>query len=284
MSLLEQLIKDDFGIKHESARWLKANEHDSLVFDKEKNKFFWNSQQIYGDVFTYLVKVRKWQHAVAKEFIKNNLTNSSISLTKITTPPVIYNKLVNVFFINGLDNRDYFYKRGLTDETINLFSLGFWDGWFTIPIFEDGQFKNFQLRREVPKKQIKLYYSGLGTLIFNGDLLKFVDEVFITEGPIDALILLQNGLPAISSAGGTIQSKHFCKFKNIKRINILFDDDEAGRKEAKTISKILGLERCFVYTFENFNKKGYDPVDFFKDGHTKDELLSLVYQYGRKLQ
>lgn len=280
MKMLAELIKEDFGTKNETARWLKASAHDSIVVDKERGIFYWNSRGIIGNVYGYLTKVRGWKPKEAKEYLKNNY-DKFFPFRIVQEPVKVYEKLAITFFINGLDNRDYFYKRGLTDNTINNFLLGYYNGWATVPIFEEGQLKNIQLRKENPK-MFRNYYKGIGNLIFNADILKFVSEIFITEGAIDALILIQNSIPAISTSGGSIQNKHVFKFVNIKRINILFDNDLAGYQEAKRAAKVLGEERCYIYLFQDFNREKYDPVDFFRDGHTKEELLNLVYKRSKK--
>jgi len=290
---LAALVAEDFGVKTETDRWLKANIHDSLIVDKEKGVFYWNSRNLIGDTLFYLISVRHLTLDQAREFLKKDLNYitdfkerifSSLLNKKedsqLVTP---YEKLVSSFYTNGLNNREYFYNRGLTDKIIDSFRLGYYDGWYTIPIFDEGKFLNFQMRREKPEKKIKVYYSGLGQLIFNVDILKFVNEIFITEGPVDAMILIQNGLPAISTVSGVIQPKYFNRFINIKRINILFDNDSAGIYEAKKSAKILGENRCYIYCFEDFDRKTYDPVDFFRDKHTKEELLHLVNTRGRKV-
>jgi hypothetical protein len=38
LSLLEELISEDFGLTVISDRWARADEHDSLVVDREKQK------------------------------------------------------------------------------------------------------------------------------------------------------------------------------------------------------------------------------------------------------
>ncbi len=277
--MLSRLVEEDFGKRNETSRWFKADVHDSLVVDKERNVFYWNSRDLSGDVYAYLVNVRGWSSQKAKEYVENNYQN--FPFLKRVESVVTYPKLVNTFFVNGLNQRDYFYSRGLLDKTIDHFLLGYFDGWATIPIFEDGVFKNFQLRRDNPK-QIKAYYRGVGQLLFNVDILKYVSEVFMVEGTIDALILIQNGLPAIAPCSGVLQPKYFHRFYKIKRINILFDNDRAGYEEAVKTAKMLGEERCYIYLFQDFGEK-YDPVDFFRDGNTLDNLLKLVYNSSKKV-
>lgn len=282
--VLSKLIEEDFGLDtKEGSRWGKAEEHDSLVLDKERGIFFWNSENIAGDPLVYLTRVRKYTFEDAKEYLRNvnHIGTYVYMINGKEGEVVVYPELVEVFFSDGRSKRDYFYRRGLTDDTINRFQLGYFNGFNAIPIFEGGTFRNFQLRRDEPAKTIRNYYRGVGPLLFNSDILKLVDTIYYTEGPVDAMILSQNGLPAISSNGSTFKTEWYSKFIYTKRINILFDNDTAGVKEALRLANILGTTRCKIYTFEDFEDKGYDPVDFFRDGHTVDELKDLVYNKSK---
>lgn len=276
--ILSTLVEEDFGIKGKG-RWPKSDEHSSLVIDIERGIFYWNSQDIVGDPLIYLTKVRGLGFDEAKEYLKTfEYSGTHVYTIKYNTEDVVvFPKLVEVFHDLGRNNREYFYNRGLTDETIDRFSLGFYNDWYTVPFFEDGTFRNFQLRRDQPSKRMKSYYKGVGALLYNSDYLRLVDEIFWCEGPVDALALLQNKIPAISTnCGGGYLPEWYYKFVNIKQINLVFDNDEAGRKEAKKLGKFFGELRCKIYTFDEFEEKGYDPVDYFRDGHTGDEFVELV--------
>ena len=60
----------------------------------------------------------------------------------------------------------------------------------------------------------------------------------MTEGLIDAIILMQNGIPAISkSSGATYWDNDWLPlFKNIKRIYYIEDNDSAGRIASRLLS------------------------------------------------
>lgn len=274
--ILYNLISEDFGISGRG-RWFRSNEHSSLVLDFEKGIFYFNAEGIVGDPLVYLTEVRKWDFNKAKEYLKQlDYIGTFVYHIKGNNEDVIvYPKLVEVFYNLGKNKnrREYFYRRGLTDSTIDRFQLGWYNGYNTIPVFEDGVFKNFQFRKDNPKT-IRNYYTGVGPLIFNVDILKIVNKVYIVEGPIDALILIQNGLPAIST--GFVLPEWYSRFIYQDEIYLLFDNDKAGLDEAKRISRVLGLNRCKIYCFWDFEEKGYDPVDFFRDGHTTQDLLNLV--------
>lgn len=279
MTLLYDLISDDFGIEG-NGRWFHSVEHNSLVYDAEKDIFYWNSEDIKGDAYIYLTKVRKLSHTSAKEYIKSG--NSSLSfITEIKDgeETIVYPKLVEIFHENlKTEDKSYFYKRTITDETISRFRLGYWNGWYTIPFYQGGLFKQFQLRRDEPKKSIRGYYKNVGPLLFNSDILKITDKIVITEGITSCIVLNQNGIACVSYNSGTVGflpewASHFI---HQKTIYLLYDNDKAGIKGAIRTAKILGEYKTFIYTFSDFEETGYDANDFFIDGHTKDDLKEIL--------
>jgi DNA primase len=145
-----------------------------------------------------------------------------------------------------------------------------------IPFFENGTFRNFQMRKDNPKT-LKSYYRGVGALLYNSDILKLTNKIYFVEGPVDALIMIQNGIPAISTnAGEAFKPEWMDKFIYQDEIYICFDNDTAGITGARRVSKVLGLNRCKCYCFQDFDEKGYDPVDYFRDGGKKDDLLNII--------
>ena len=169
------------------------------------------------------------------------------------------------------------YDRGILPDTLDKFRLGWYNGYSMIPITEQGELTNFQMRRDRPDKQMKVFYSGQGGLLFNSDILPYVDYVFYVEGPVDAIVMAQNGLPTVcSTISGGFLPKWYGKFIHQKRVYVLFDHDSAGFEESERIAFFMGTTRTKIYNFTDFSKKGYDPVDFFRDGLTKKDLWNLV--------
>jgi hypothetical protein len=284
-SLLARCINEDFGLEG-NGRWYHAKEHDSLVFDSEKDLFYWNSEAINGDIFTYLLKVRKLPYQDAKNYIKVCGENATfIHEVRNKEETVVYPKLVDVFYNNlVLGNKDYFYNRTITDETIRRFKLGLNQDWYTIPINQNGVFKQFQMRRDKPKKAIRGYYDNVGPLLFNSDILTLVDKIFIVESPISAIILMQNGIPSVSYISGSdgFMPEWYSYFMDQKEIFIVYDFDSAGKFGSKRTAKILGEERCKIYTMENSEVEHYGPDDWFIDGKDKDSFLELIYTKSKK--
>lgn len=278
MSLLYDLIEEDFGIKGNN-KWYRSIEKSSLVYNSEKDLFFYNAEDIYGDAYIYLTQVRKWNHDTAKEFLKDhNFSATFIQKIENGKEVIVYPKLVDVFHENIWSvDRSYFHNRTIEDETISRFKLGYYNRFFTIPIFQEGLLKQIQMRRDSPKL-ISNYYKDVGPLLFNVDVLKLVNKVYLTEGIIGSIILANYGSPSISMNVGceAFQPTWITFFKNCKEIIILFDNDKAGNKGAIRTAKILGETRCKIYNFWDFDSVGYAVDDYFIDGNTKPDLLTLI--------
>ena len=277
MNLLEKLISQDFTITGHG-RWLRTLEHDSLVIDTHKQRFFWNSRGLSGDAYTWLTKIKNISPEEAKYAIKNKET---VLFSKKFFKPeknavIVHKDLVDIFYNNGKNYREYWYNiRGYTDETIDRFKLGFSGEWYTIPIFVDGHFANFQCRKIHPKI-IRPWYYGLGALPFNFSGLQFANWTVLTEGPVDAIMLVQHGIPAISQTGGagTWKSLWSTSLAHLNRIYIVYDNDEAGYVGAKKVAQKLGI-RAKVYNLWHYNS-GADITAFFKAGNTVETFMNKL--------
>lgn len=280
-------------------------EHDSLIIDnrfnrktnKRKDVFYWNSETdsenegkpLGGDAVTFLVKalsrlrkgLRNKSFREAKRIVKElgGSFSSPILITKeVETATgevfVPHEGLVNSFWETGKTNREYWYKRGLTDKTIDKFKLGFTKGFSTIPIYLDNKFINFQYRKDVIEedgsrgKKIFPKYKGGGIISFNFDnVIPYYKQIIISEAPTDILLAYQSGITNVISTlngAGKWDQKWFSRFLHIEEFLIIMDNDLPGRDGAKKIANMLGVERCWIYTFEGFPDK-YDWGDWMKE-------------------
>jgi DNA primase len=278
MGLLEAIISKDQELEG-SGRWLHGVVNDSLVVDVEKQIFFWNSRDIAGDVYVWLTQIKGMEYAEAKAYLREQgqYYGDFIHTIKEKEEVVVYPKLVDVFYEEGMFfPRDYWEKRGISTETINRYKLGYHQGWYMIPLFQDGLFRNFQMRQEIPEKKIRSYYNGVGRILFNSDIMKITDKIIIAEGPTDCLRLVQEGVPCVSHNAGSEgwDDKWFKYFIHQKEIIVCYDNDSAGEAGVKKVAKNLGIYRTKVYTFPGMSK-GYDIIDFFRDGGTAKQLLDM---------
>ena len=278
LTLIERLVSEDFGYERSGRRWGRSDVHSSLVVDSEKQVFYYNDKGIFGSTLDYLIKVRGMDYSSARDYLKSQADYNDAYIYHYSegTEVVTYPPLADSFHEIGKLKRDYWYDRGVTDESVDRFNLGYFSSWYTVPVYENSLLRNIQLRKDIPQKTMKKYYKGQGASLFNSDILKIVKEVYYVEGPVDAIVMIQNeGVPVISSdSGGAFNPAWLIKFVHIKNIHLVFDNDPAGLNESKRIAKILGENRCKIYTFTEYKESGYDPCDFYKNGNK--DLISIV--------
>jgi hypothetical protein len=290
MQSILEIVGNSFTVipKGYGDRWYTTKEHDSIIIDKQYNKFYWNSRNLRGNAEDWLVLVVGLQREVARQSLSVYSTEGLALPSEITTdvnvdgkPVVVYQKLVDVFHDNV--NPEYWLKRGINESSINRFKLGTVGEWSTIPIMEDGIMRNFQCRRDNPKL-IRSYYKSLHPYLFNPDILEYVKTIYITEGITDAILLNQYGLPVVSKNGGAGTwlpewNVHFTKMDNIY---LIYDNDDAGERGAKRVADSLGIYKCKCLTFRG-KSNGYDMGNFVLDnkGITGDELVRYVKDNSR---
>lgn len=277
MSILIDLVREDFGISGKG-KWWRSDIHSSLVVDSENDLYYFNSRNLRGDAKHYLINVRGLSRQNAELFVRALESRLQLPELKETSLQTKFEKLVNLFHNNGKTNRDYWYKKGLDDRTIDRYRLGFLDGWYTIPIYDSSKFVNFQCRRDDPKR-IKFWYKDddFKPILYNSDILKFVNTVYIVEGMVDCLLLNQNGIPSVCSTNGAMGwNQNWIKdFTKVSEIFYIADNDKAGVEGAKRVANSLGTSRVKVFRFKDKSSK-YGAANFFLEGGTPDEFISTV--------
>ena len=277
--LLRQYIDEDYGIEG-SGRWFRSADHSSLVLDMEKEIFYFNSLGIIGGPFTYLTKVRKYSVERANEELRRTHIIGVIKKLPPKENVVVLEDLVYLFHNVGRYNRSYWYDRLLINETIDRFRLGYFNNYYLVPLYLDGKFRNFQMRKDNPKK-IGAWYRGIGAVPFNFDILKLVNSVVITEGTVDAILLNQYGIPSVSPSGPNWLGCWFKYFINVKEIYYVADNDSAGLVGAKRAADLLGYKRTKIITFDGEREK-YDTIDFFREKENAlDKFKDLMYNKSK---
>lgn len=173
-------------------------------------------------------------------------------------------------------------QRGLDRKTIVEWELG-WDGSrYTIPIRDkDGELLNvrrYKLNAGVSDKMLNLPGHGSAAL-YRPDILAANDDIVITEGEMDCILLNQYGVPAITHTAGaaTFRPNWAGEFTG-KNVWVAYDNDDAGRKGAKKVEQILAAFADNVYTIEiPIPAKGSDITDYLhKEGHSATEFRALM--------
>lgn len=178
-------------------------------------------------------------------------------------------------------------RRGLTNETITRFEIG-WsddDNAYTIPIRDvSGSLLNIRLYR-IEAQGTKMWsYGSKGmdaNAIYPEKILAANSSIVIGEGEWDAMMLNQNGIAAITGTTGAEQwqRKWNQKFKG-KDVYFAYDRDKAGVAGAEKAARSLtGVARS-IYIIElpmpYRENHGLDVSDYFNEGNDEADFKALI--------
>lgn len=162
-------------------------------------------------------------------------------------------------------------RRGFTRETLDKWTIG-WsatDRRFTIPVFDaEGDLVAVKLywpNAKAPSPKMYFWGEENDTSLFNPARLADADDVVLTEGELDCILLEQKGIPAVSTTGGAVgfQPEWAEAFRG-KRIFLTPDDDEPGAKGAvRTATMLEGVAEVVYIADLDTGIKGGDVTDHF---------------------
>lgn len=159
-------------------------------------------------------------------------------------------------------------KRGLSEDTVKRYELG-WDGdRYTIPIRDaEGHLLNVRKYKLGARSNKMLNVDGFGgAALYGVDALE-EDEVVLTEGEMDKLVGREHGFNTVTTTAGagTWMEEWTPLFKG-KRVFIVYDVDPSGTNGAKkAASRLLkgGAEPYIVLLPLSTN--GADLTNYFVD-------------------
>jgi DNA primase len=87
--------------------------------------------------------------------------------------------------------------------------------------------------------------------LYGLELVRGSADVFICEGPLDWLTLVQWGYPAVALLGSHLKQDQISEIADAERIFICTDSDEPGRRSAGRLAEIFGKRACIVPPLPN---------------------------------
>lgn len=177
-------------------------------------------------------------------------------------------------------------ERKLTPAIIEAFKLGLevdaqGMGWVCIPHFVKGQPVNVKYRTLPPAEKNFRRDPGCPSVLFNLDSVKGCQEIFLTEGEIDCMTLVQNKFPnAIGTTGGagSFDPSWVDELKPFQKIYLVYDPDEPGQRGAREIGKRLGFGRCFNVLMP----EGQDVNEFFQKSENDSFAFAALVDAARQ--
>lgn len=170
-------------------------------------------------------------------------------------------------------------ERGLTDETIKHFKLGYDSerNAISIPIFKGDDLVNIKYRYLKPDKNKYTGEKGAETWLYNeagiqAGLKK--NAVLVVEGEFDLMSVWQSGIDnVVSPASGKDSYGVWIELiDNVPRVWLAYDNDEGGKQTSKQFAERLGVEKCYEVKYPDGIK---DANEYFKS-HTKEEFKGLI--------
>jgi DNA primase len=181
--------------------------------------------------------------------------------------------------------REYFHARGITDEMIDRWKLGYvvdgqYSGRVSIPYWTPAGYSAMVFRCThlpgEPCKDIEHHSKYLATPgyrpMFNVRALSVgADRVGICEGELDAIVATSNGLPTVSLGTNARWEDHFSYcFDGPREVLPLVDGDEAGKKLVGKVQSNLHTHVRPIYF-----PSGSDVSSYVLE-HGPDAFRSLV--------
>jgi len=175
-----------------------------------------------------------------------------------------------------MTGESYLEQHGISEEFAKKFGIT-WDANFlNIPVKDeagdDSFIKSRNLKHEEGGSQPKyICSSGSHATLFNYHAVKDVPNIILAEGEVDALRLIQSGIPAVSSTGGAgTFLPEWVELLGTKNVWICYDNDDAGVKATRHLLKLLPNAKTIILP-----KDTKDISDYFVAGHTKADFFKL---------
>lgn len=162
-------------------------------------------------------------------------------------------KAVEPFFYDRARCPAYMVKRGFTPETLKAWRVG-WDPddrSAVIPAYDGGKIVGLIRRRIDAGREPPYKYTDdfpKNRILFGADMVREgAHQVYIVEGPLDAMYMWQAGLPAVATLGGGLSAEQVDLVRRrYWSVVTAFDNpasDKAGRAATvAALSQLSGME------------------------------------------
>lgn len=271
----ELITKCVFGDCDKNSRPNEAH----LYLDKETSQYDCKKCGAQGNIVTLAKHFGDEINEIAIDTPKASYTRPASKKREVT---VLTTELVQTHHTALPERiRTYLHERGITDHIINEYKLGwgkfYGRNWIVIPVTDlEGKYSLLKLRQDpediTNPNRMMVYPKGVQHQIYGWELLKgYASFVVICEGELDRLVLLANGVPAVTSTGGcgTFKDEWAKHFLKAEKTYVCYDRDDPGREGAtKVLAKLLELDHENVLRIDlpEMGDEKKDVTDYFVGG------------------
>jgi len=311
-SLLEILQESDIKMVQRGDRWVAhcpfhAGDNSPSFTVYPNMTYFCFGCRVWGDGVKFLMDYRGMPFAMALEIAgEQSRSRPAKRVIKVNNTGMIWPYLREVaeryhqFLLVTPGAVSYLHYRGLTDETISRFRLGFTDGalidpqtegeyfvalhagvvtenkdhdWWetlahriTIPnLIPNTNYCDFIMGRTVTKDKIKYLGLRIPKPLFGLQEAAENETIYLVEGHFDWLILKQWGYPAIVSGGTNIPAYNLVPLKS-RRLVIVPDNDEPGLAAAQRLQ--ARVPDSIILDYADLGVKDVGELGTRADGRT----------------
>lgn len=191
-------------------------------------------------------------------------------------------------YATGNDLAKYFRFRGWDPDIANdLGLLGPRGEYFrqriVIPELREGR-AIYLVGRATQQYQRAKYLGlpGAPKPLYGLETIKQAKDVFVCEGPMDWLTLVQWGYPAVALLGSHLKAEQISALADAERIFIVTDSDEPGRRSARRLAETFGERARIIPPLPNV--KDVNELARHPEGHRIFiQLASRVgYESGKE--
>jgi DNA primase len=263
----------------------------------------------WGDAVKFLVDYKGMSDKDARELVGEELVfqkADKAQVIKVQDSGRTYNLLFETaiayhdYAKKTMGPLSYLNRRGINDDTIAHYKLGYSDGhvlnWkfaheyvigkqiglisseghevmshrITIPNLISGSMCDFMMGRTVTNDRTKYLGTRMPKPIFGFWEVRHSPIIFIAEGHFDWLLLRQNGFPA-AVIGGTHLARQNRTLLRGKKVVVVPDNDAPGVSAAQSLKQALG-EDAMILDYSSLGVKDIGEIE------ANEELWKLFQQ------
>lgn len=298
---LKELVSEYTVLNKESCGWSGKcpfpNHNDdtpSFFIKQDKNKEYWHcfGCDTHGDCIDFIKNMypdKTWTDAVL--FLSNKY---KIPLNNKYEKEYKRNKLLANKYKKDIDNKAlyYLYSRGLSNEEINKWTIGYdkITDRIVFPLYD--RFNNIIgfNKRVINNSKEQKYKNSKTSDIFNkssylyglNNINKDTKYIIITEGVMDVILATKYNLNnVVCTLGTALTQQHVPILKQLnKEIIILYDGDKKGKESIIKAANLLLENNLYCKTV--FLPNNYDLADIALEYryNLKSYIESETYTYG----
>jgi DNA primase len=180
----------------------------------------------------------------------------------------------------NLSAREYFKSRGINEESINYFGLGYSSptNMVSVPVHSPDGLPVGLVGRSISEKKFKNSTNlPRSKTMFNIHRAKKIgDNVIIVESSFDAIRVHQAGFPnVIATLGGHISTENVSLINRyFNKVTLMTDSDHAGRELASSISSRLKNKDLLWASYEYGKIYPHDAKD--AGDMTEEEIKACI--------